>query len=157
MKLLTLFFIGVLGLVLLQPGLAFAAGGGGSTIQRVDSDIDKANAAIRNRDWDQAIDLLNASLARDDSNAEAYNLLGYSERQRGNLDAAFKHYERALALDPKHRGAHEYIGEAYLLTGNLAGAEEHLAQLDKLCFFPCSEYSDLKAAIQAFKKKHNSK
>jgi hypothetical protein len=40
------------------------------------------------------------------------------------------------------------------MTGNLAKAEEHLAVLDKLCFLPCEEYRDLKAAIAAYKKQH---
>ena len=56
-------------------------------------------------------------------------------------------------LDPKHRGAHENIGEAYLQLNDLASAKEHLATLDKLCFFPCSEYSGLKKAIQEYEKK----
>src|SRR3972149_10628655 len=30
------------------------------------------------------------------------------------MDLAFKYYERALAINPRHRGAHEYVGEAYL-------------------------------------------
>lgn len=134
---------------------AIAAGGGGSApVKQVDSDLDRANQAIKAKEYERAISYLNAVVARDDQNAEAYNLLGFSERMRGNLDAAFKHYERALAIDPKHRGAHEYVGETYLLAGNLPKAEEHLAILDKLCFFSCEEYRDLKAAIAAYKAKH---
>ena len=53
----------------------------------------------------------------------------------------------ALRIDPKHRAAHEYLGEAYLMSGNLAKAKEHLAQLDRLCTFGCEEYSKLKAAV----------
>ena len=137
---------------------AFASGGGGggwpAPPQYVETDFDRASQAINARDYDRAITYLNAVVARNERDADAHNLLGYSERMRGNLDAAFKHYERALAIDPKHRGAHEYVGETYLLAGNLPKAEEHLAILDKLCFFPCSEYSDLKAAVAAYKAKH---
>lgn len=151
-------FVIVLGLafslLLVQPGQLLADGGGGSsTTQAVDPDIDQANQAIKDKNWSRAIEHLNLAIARDDKNAEAYNLKGYSERMSGNLDAAFKDYERALELDPEHRGAHEYIGEAYLMAGNLAKAEEHLATLDKLCFFPCEEYTDLKAAISEYKAK----
>jgi DNA-binding SARP family transcriptional activator len=64
------------------------------------------------------------------------------------MDRVFKHYGEALRLDPKHRDAHEYIGEAYLLVGNVGKAKEHLAALDKLCFFSCGEYRDLKRAIE---------
>jgi tetratricopeptide (TPR) repeat protein len=66
------------------------------------------------------------------------------------MQLVFKHYEEALRIDPKHRGAHEYIGEAYLMTGNLPKAREHLAALDKLCFFGCAELDQLKKAIAAY-------
>ena len=120
-----------------------------------DPDVAAAQQAIKEKNWTRAVELLTKAVARDDKNAGIHNMLGYAERQRGNLDAAFRHYERALALDPKHRGAHEYIGEAYLTAGNLAKAEEHLARLDKLCFFPCEQYTDLKAAIAAYKQKQS--
>ena len=51
---------------------------------------------------------------------------------------------------------HEYIGEAYLMLGNLAKAKEHLAALDRLCFFPCSQYRDLKKAVEAYEKSAGS-
>ena len=70
----------------------------------------------------------------------------------GNLDAAFRHYADALRIDPRHRGAHEYIGEAYLMKGDLAKAKEHMAQLDRICFFGCGELADLKKAIAAYEK-----
>lgn len=54
----------------------------------------------------------------------------------------------------RKEGSHEYVGETYLLAGNLPKTEEHLAALDKLCFFPCAEYHDLKAAIAAYRAKH---
>lgn len=148
MFLILLFAIG-------SPNAAFASGGGGwAPVKQFDSDLDRASQAIKAKEYERAISYLNAVVARDDQNAEAHNLLGYSERMRGNLDVAFKHYERALAIDPKHRGAHEYVGETYLLAGNLPKAEEHLVILDKLCFFTCEEYRDLKAAIAAYRAKH---
>ena len=36
------------------------------------------------------------------------------------------------------------------MLGNLAKAKEHLAILDKLCFLPCEEYSDLKKAVREY-------
>jgi hypothetical protein len=69
------------------------------------------------------------------------------------MSLVFKHYNEALRIDPKHRGAHEYIGEAYLMVNNLPKAKEHLGALDKLCFFPCSEYTELKNAIAAHEQK----
>jgi tetratricopeptide (TPR) repeat protein len=138
------------------PGVIFASGGSSDApvVVPTDPDITNAKKAIKDKNWDKAIELLNKAVVRDDKNADLYNLLGYSERKHGNLDVAFKYYDRALTLDPKHRGAHEYIGEAYLMAGNLAKAEEHLAKLQKLCFLPCEEYRDLKAAIAEYKQKH---
>ncbi len=73
------------------------------------------------------------------------------------MSLVFKHYNEALRIDPDHRGAHEYLGEAYLMVGNLAKAKEHLSVLDKLCFFPCDEYSDLKKAIADYERKQVSR
>jgi len=144
----------VIAATLLSP-LASAAGGGGwaAPAKAVDPDYANAEKAIDAKDWATAIDLLTQVVARDEKNADVYNYLGYAERNRGNLDIAFKYYDRALALDPKHRGVREYLGEAYLLTGNLPKAEEQLAALDKLCFFSCSEYRELKEKIAGYKLK----
>jgi hypothetical protein len=69
------------------------------------------------------------------------------------MNAAFKHYEAALRLNPRHRGAHEYVGEAYLLIDNLPKAEEHLAALEKICLVSCEELEDLKRAVADYRKR----
>ena len=56
-----------------------------------------------------------------------------ADGNRAEPREVIKHYEQALKLNPRQRGAHEYVGEAYLLTGNVAKAEEHLAALEKMC------------------------
>jgi Flp pilus assembly protein TadD len=116
-----------------------------------DPDYAAGKKAIEARDWNAAIKYFSAAALRAPDNADIQNYLGYANRRSGKLDAAFKHYQGALKLDPRHRGAHEYIGEAYLMVKNLAKAEEHLAALDRLCLLPCEEYSDLKRAIAAYK------
>ena len=155
MKTLTysLLIVFVLGLALALPGAARASGYETYSAP-VDPDVAHAKEAIKDKNWDTAIGLLEKAAARDPKNADIHNLMGFTERNRGNLDAAFKHYEQALALNPRHRGAHEYIGETYLMTGNLPKAEEHLARLNKLCLFPCAEYSSLKAAVAKYKQQH---
>ena len=52
-----------------------------------------------------------------------------------------------------HRGAHEYVGEAYLIVNNLAKAEEHFAALQRICLIPCEEYEDLKKAVAAYRQR----
>src|SRR5436853_101347 len=114
-----------------------------------DATLDRAKSAIAQQDWAGAQAALRDGIARDPKNAEYHNLFAYSTRKGANPDMSlvFKHYNEALTLDPKHKGAHEYIGEAYLMVGNVAKAKEHLAQLDKLCFFSCPEFTELKNAI----------
>ena len=81
---------------------------------------------IYTQDWATAIRAFSYAALRDTCNADIQNYLGFAYRRSGQLKAAFKHYEQALALNPRHRGAHESVGEAFLGVGDLAKAEEHL-------------------------------
>jgi tetratricopeptide (TPR) repeat protein len=118
----------------------------------VDPDYAAGRKAIQDKDWQRAIALLNKAALKDPRNADIQNNLGFAYRHTKELPLAFKHYELALSIDPDHRGAHEYIGEAYLMVNNLPKAEEHRATLERLCFFPCEELTDLRAKIAAYKK-----
>jgi Flp pilus assembly protein TadD len=115
----------------------------------------QAREAIATRDFARAAEVLRPGLAKAPGNADYHNLYAYSVRQGPNpdMDTVFKHYHEALRLEPKHRGAHEYIGEAYLMVGNVPKAREHLTQLDRLCFFGCDEYSALKQAVREYEAK----
>jgi len=73
--------------------------------------------------------------------------LSYSLRNQNKYDETFVESKQALTRDPKHKGELEYIGMAYVQMGQLDKANEHLASLDKICFFSCEEYRDLKKAI----------
>jgi len=117
-----------------------------------DSDYKAGRKAIEARDWKGAVDSFSRA-SRKFNDPDVFNLLAYSQRQSGDLDSAFKNYGMALRLDPSHRGAHEYIGEAYLMKHDLANAEKHLQALDRLCNKTCAEYQDLAKAITMFKTK----
>jgi tetratricopeptide (TPR) repeat protein len=138
--------------------LATAAGGAGDDSRRgtpgqADSpEYTAAVKAIKAGDFPTAIRLLQGVVAREDQNADAFNWLAYATRRNGDPAAAIPIYQKALAIDPRHRGAHEYMGEAYLALDDLARAKEHLARLDALCFLPCSEYRELKEAVRAYEK-----
>jgi predicted Zn-dependent protease len=106
--------------------------------------------AIKAGDYKKAIPLLETVTAREPRNADAFNWLGYAVRRNGDPAGSIPIYEKALAIDPKHKGAHEYIGEAYLTLDNLAKAKEHLSRLDKICVFSCSEFRDLKKAVDTY-------
>ena len=136
-------------------GPALAAGGGGGTdTQRAapaNPSFTQAKALIEAKRYPEAMPLLQQVVAKDPKNADAYNLMGYATRKSGDPNASLQYYNQALAIDPKHLGAHEYVGEAYLQLGRLPEAEQHLARLDSLCTFGCTEYRMLKAAIADYK------
>ena len=123
--------------------------------KKKDAILDRYTQASARQDWKVAAAAMQEGVQKSPDNADYHNLLAYSIRKGPNPDMSlvFKHYNEALRIDPKHRGAHEYLGEAYLMVGNVVKAKEHLAQLDKLCFFGCSEHSDLKKAIGAHEAK----
>jgi Tfp pilus assembly protein PilF len=119
--------------------------------------IDLARNAIKAKEWRKALAELNIAVKDEPRNADIHNLLGYSYRKQAtpNLPKAFEHYKTALSLNPKHKGAHEYIGEAYLMDKKPQEAEKHLAELEKLCGNKtCEEYADLAKALVAYKAKN---
>ena len=104
------------------------------------------------KNWSAAIKSLSSVALRDSRNADIQNYLGYAYRRLRQLDPAMQHYQQALALNPRHRSAHEHLGEAYLVQGDLAKAKEHFAALERICLIPCDEYDDLKRAIAKYNK-----
>ena len=118
-----------------------------------DPDYAAGKQALDRKDWGEAARRFGQAALRDPDNADLQNYLGYAYRNAGRLELAFKHYQRALQLNPRHRGAHEYIGEAYLIANDLASAERHLSALEKICLIPCEEYEDLKKAIAEYRRR----
>ena len=146
---------GLATLALAFTGVAFAAGGGGGqdtvVSKPADPNYTQAKKMIEARDYKGAIPLLQLVVAKDNKNADAYNLIGFATRKSGDAQGSLQFYQQALSIDPKHLGAHEYAGEAYLMLDRLAEAEQHLARLDSLCVFGCAEYRMLKTAIANYK------
>lgn len=130
------------------PSLVLAAGDAAPAASK-DPVLERVSSATARKDWPAAQGILREAVASNPGNPDYHNLYAYTIRKGANPDMSlvFKHYNEALRLDPKHRGAHEYLGEAYLMVGNVAKAKEHLGALDKLCFFPCEEFNDLKRSI----------
>src|SRR5262245_22329891 len=122
--------------ILAGAGAALAAGGGDDPNVRgwsnapVDPAIQQAQSRFAAQDWKGAEELLAKALARSPQNADYHNLYAYALRKgpSPNMDLVFRHYNEALRINPKHLGAHEYLGEAYLMQNNAAKAKEHLAQ-----------------------------
>ena len=113
-----------------------------------------ARSAIDRKDWDAAMRELNLAVRDTPQNADVYNLMGYTYRKRANPDMAkaYEHYNMALKINPQHKGAHEYIGEAYLIDRKPQEAEQHLAELERICGGrACEEYQDLAKSIADYK------
>jgi Flp pilus assembly protein TadD len=123
------------------------------------SELDAGRAAIARQDWAGAQALLREAVARDPQSADAHNLYAFSMRKGPSpqLDLVFRHYNEALRLDPRHRAAREYLGEAYLMTGNVAKAKDLLAELDRLCKAGCVEQAELQRSISTFERQHAAK
>ena len=118
-----------------------------------DADYAAGVAAVKAKSWSEAVAKLKIAERRNPDSADLHNFLGFSYRNLKQFDLAFTHYKRSLALDPRHRGAHEYIGEAYLMTGDLSSAEKHLQLLKGICLLGCEELADLEKAVAEYKKK----
>lgn len=116
---------------------------------RID-DFAVGKKAIEAKNWALAASSFSKVVAQNPQNADAYNLLGYSNRWLGKYDEAFAAYDKALALDPRHKGALEYSGMGYLKVGKKAQAEAQLAKLQAICA-QCEETTDLAKAIAAYK------
>jgi Flp pilus assembly protein TadD len=133
---------------------ALAAGAADTAPPKADS-LSPARVLIQKKQWSAAVDELKR--LNDTGSADWNNLMGYSLRKGSPPDhaGAERFYDAALRIDPNHRGALEYSGELYLITGDLPKAEQRLAALDKACTLPCEEYTDLKKAVARYKANGN--
>ena len=134
--------------------LAHAADTPNTAVPTVSERLTNARESIKAKKWQPALAELRIAVREEPKNADVHNLLGYTYRKLAtpDLPKAFEHYKIALQLDPKHKGAHEYIGEAYLMDKKPVEAEKHLVELEKICGNKtCEEYADLAKAIAQYK------
>lgn len=131
----------------LITGPAMAVGtDDGSSDSASAGDYDQAKAAIDAGDFAAALPILTAITKAEPQNADAWNLLGFSSRKTGDLEAAAVAYATALTINPDHLGALEYQGEMYLEMGKADEARTNLEALQSLCG-TCDEALDLQQAI----------
>ena len=107
----------------------------------------KAESLIDDEKYSEAIPVLQKLVKDKGAYADALNLLGYSYRKSGDAKTALDYYNQALAMEPKHLGANEYLGELYLEMKQPDKAKERLAVLKAACG-DCDEYEELEEAIQ---------
>ena len=148
---ITQYMPAVLTVILISLGAQLALGAGGasnySSAAQKPTDYKGAVKLIAAEKYREAIAPLKSAEKSAQNDADIQNLLGFVHRKLGKLDAAVIYYQRALDIDPKHRGALEYQGELFLLRGEKDAAHANLEKLDKICWMGCSEYDVLKKAI----------
>ena len=115
----------------------------------------RAENYILEENYKKSLKVLKSLIKREDlgdHRANIYNLLGYSYRKisKPDLDKSYAAYMMALELDPSHIGAHEYLGELYLMLNEKNKAIEMLNKLEKLVTSSGKEFIELQNAINKF-------
>jgi len=158
-----------LGLMLVAP--AFADGGGGSDDKstptcgkgevwdsRSQKCVKAENGVMPDKNFaDNAYALAKAGryaealavldLMKDPNTAVALNYRGYATRRMGRVDEGIGYYLKSVAIDPNYAQVREYLGEAYLIKGDVARAEAQLHAIKKICGTTCEAYEHLAVAI----------
>jgi tetratricopeptide (TPR) repeat protein len=167
------FLAAALGFCLMSFGPAFADGGGGGggsdkavtscppgevydsrangcVKQRSDVLPDKAltdyaYALAKEERYAEALDVLN--LLKNPNTPEALNYRGYATRKLGRIAEGIGYYRRSIALDPHYAQVREYLGEAYVIKGEVARARAQLQAIKTICGTDCPQYQHLAMAI----------
>ena len=140
----------MLALTLVGP-VAYAADTESTPVANTQNrDYAAGKAAVERKDWSSAVASFRKVVAADPNSADGYSMLGFSLRWMGKMDEAFAAYDRALAINPKHVGALEYSGVAYLKADQPAKANEQLTKLEKFGGKNSEEYRDLAKAISDY-------
>src|SRR5207245_4127612 len=95
--------------------------------------------------YDEAISVL--TLAANKQDPRILNYLGYSHRHSGRVTVGLGYYEEALRIDPNYTLVREYLGEAHLQIGDLAGAQQQLTEIEKRTGKGAREYGRLSVEI----------
>ena len=137
------------------PVMAAATGGGDSGGSEASpTKYERAVELIEAEDYEAGLRILEKVNRKEPGNADVLNMLGYAHRKLDRMETALGFYREALAIEPRHLGANEYLGELYLETGKLDLAEGRLAELVAACPSGCEEREELAEAIDAYKSEH---
>jgi tetratricopeptide (TPR) repeat protein len=86
------------------------------------------------QNYEEAVKHFKKSLAEEEESPECLANLGLSYRfiSEKYLNEAFKSYKKALKINPKHEETLGYLGEFYIMQGNIIKANEVLNKLNKM-------------------------
>jgi len=99
--------------------------------------------------YKKAQKLLIKSNEKKPNNADTLNYLGFTTRKLGDFNLGEEYYLKGLAIEPKHTGINEYLGELYVVTNRMDLAKK---RLDVLKDCNCEEFQELKEIIEGTKK-----
>ena len=136
----------------------FSAPSGSDSSTKTNSGYDKAVNLIKkaknfekkgklekaNKQYEKARKLLVELNNKIPNKPDTLNYLGFTTRKLGDFEGGEKYYLEGLAIDPKHIGINEYLGELYVVTKRHNLAVERL-QVLKGC--NCKEYKQLEKII----------
>jgi tetratricopeptide (TPR) repeat protein len=111
-----------------------------------DNKADYAYSLAKAGRYDEALQVLDT--LKDPNTAEALNYRGYATRKMGKTDEGIGYYLKSVQLDPKYAKVREYLGEAYVIKGQINLATDQLNTIKSICGTTCEEYQDLHEAIQ---------
>jgi Flp pilus assembly protein TadD len=114
------------------------------------SDYDQAMRLMKHKHYAEAIPHLQFALADKPQDADILASLALAKRMTGDNDSSLYYDQRALAIEPNHKGVHENMGELDIAKGDLASAQTELATLTTLCPSGCDERDALAKAIAAY-------
>ena len=95
--------------------------------------------------YDEALDVLDQ--LKNPNTPEALNYRGYVTRKMGRIDEGIAYYHKSIALDPRYAKVREYLGEAYVIKGDIGHAEAQLRAIKTICGTGCEQYQHLALAI----------
>ena len=95
--------------------------------------------------YEEALAVLDT--VKDQNTAEVLNYRGYATRKLGRTDEGISYYLQSVKMDPQYAKVREYLGEAYVIKGQLDLAKDQLKSIKAICGTTCEEYQDLNAAI----------
>ena len=108
---------------------------------------ERAVKYIDREDYIKANKALKAYTKSEPNDADGWNLYAFANRKMNKFEKAEVYYEKALNIDPDHKGALEYQGELFIQTNRQNLAEENLNKLISLCPNSCYELEKLQEFI----------
>lgn len=124
----------------------YAAGSDDDNTKAKPSSYKKAIKLIKKENYSEAVKILEKILEKNkyQKDPDILNEYAFSLRKTGDLSNAEIYYNKALKIEPNHKGALEYLGELYVDTKRKNEANLILAKLENC---KCEEYSELKSYI----------